>query len=192
MTASSPGANTRAWRFIILYVFAYLAASSADLASTSLGLRRPGASEKNVFATKGGEYAAARAWALTAAGAVFMVGCIWFAKRNASRVDERWLAHPVRSFGKLYLSPFSEAGRRVSPLHLLAVAVAFVPMRLLAAANNLLVYLYGFGPIGELIKAIGSRTSALIGFAVGASAVFIALMLALSPFAARILRAWRR
>ena len=120
-----------------------------------------------------------------------MVGCVWFAKRNASRVDEHWLSHPVRSFGKLYLSPFSEAALRVSPLQLLAVAVAFVPMRLLAAANNLLVYYYGFGPLGELIKAIGSSTSPSIGFAVGASAVFVALMVALSPFAARILRVWR-
>jgi hypothetical protein len=191
MNAHAISRRRGAFAFIVIYLVAYLLASTADLASTSLGLRRPGASEKNVFATTDGAYAAARAWALTAAGAFVMVGCVVYALRNADRVEERWLRQPVRSFGKLYLNPFSQRSIGVTPLHLLSLALGFVVMRLLAAMNNLLVYFYGFGPIGELIKAISPRTSALAGFAIVAGGLFVLVTLGMSRFAVKLLRSWR-
>ena len=177
--------------FVALYMLAYLTASYMDLATTSLGLQRPGASEKNVFATNAKGYSPTRAWLLTAGGAIIMFACIMFAARHSTSVEERWLRHPVRSFGQFYLNPWSQAGIRVSPLHVLSLIIAFVVLRVAAAANNLLVYWYGFGPMGELIKWTAARTSPLAGFCIVAFLCFILAIIAVAPLAALIMKWWR-
>lgn len=101
----------RPLRFLVAYVACYVAASYADLASTSLGLRREGVSEKNVFVVTGEGYSDSRAWLITVLGGLVLVGCVWFAARNANRVDERWLQRPFRSLGVVYFSPWSKKGR---------------------------------------------------------------------------------
>ncbi|NJD31964.1 MAG: hypothetical protein FIB04_08770 [Gammaproteobacteria bacterium] len=188
----SPGAiPRRALAFGACYLVAYFVASYMDLATTALGLERPGTFEKNVFATDATGYLPARAWLLTAGGAIVMAGCIWFAARYRAEVDPRWLRQPGRSFGKLYLNPWSKAALAASPIHALSLAIAFVLLRGVAAANNLLVYWFGFGPMGELIKAIGAETSPLAGFAIVACSFYVVACILVSPMAARLIAFWR-
>ncbi|MFN2509782.1 MAG: hypothetical protein ABR589_13580, partial [Chthoniobacterales bacterium] len=153
--------------------------------------QRPGVFEKNIFATNAAGYSAARAWLLTAAGAVVLGACILFAVRNSARVEETWLRHPVRSFGKFYLNPWSTSGLGVSPLHMLSFAIAFLLLRMIAAANNLSVYMSGFGPVGELIKAAAAATSPGVGFCIVAFSLFLVALIIVSPLAARLITSWR-
>ena len=43
---------------------------------------------------------------------------------------------------------------------MLSFALAFVVLRVLAAINNLLLYEYGFGPLGALVGAVGENIAA--------------------------------
>jgi hypothetical protein len=191
MNALSNRARKRVLAFAALYMLVYLTASYMDLATTSLGLQQPGASEKNVFATNAEGYSPRRAWLLTAGGAVIMAACILFAARHSAAVEDTWLRHPVRSFGKFYLNPWSKSGIAVSPLHMLSLAVAFVLLRVVAAANNLSISWGGFGPMGELIKAVAARTSPLAGFCVVVFSSFLLAMVAAAPLAAKVIASWR-
>lgn len=183
----------RLWLFLAAYLLAYFAASYLDLATTALGLQRPGATEKNVFATdSAGVYLPTRAWALTLGGAVMMIWCILFAARHSPAVDDRWLRRPMRSYTKHYVNPWSRAALDVSPLHMLSLALAFVVLRLAAAANNLSIHLGGPGPMGELIKWLSGYTSPLVGFVTVAVGSFVLLTVLISPLAARIVTSWRR
>jgi hypothetical protein len=177
--------------FATVYAVAYLLASYLDLATTSLGLQRPGVYEKNVFAVTAAGYSPFRAWLLTAAGAVVMAGCIVFAVRRATSVDAKWLQHPIRSVGVFYINPWSKKALAVSPLHTLALVIAFVLLRILAAANNVLVYLYGFAPMGGLMKALAARTSPLFGFSIVGFSFFLVCFLAVLPLSARLITSWR-
>ncbi|MHB0971256.1 MAG: hypothetical protein ACYC7A_18450 [Thermoanaerobaculia bacterium] len=177
--------------FAVIYAIAYLIASYLDLATTSLGLQRAGVSEKNVFAVAASGYSPFRAWLLTAAGAAVMAGCIVFAVRHAGSVDAKWLQHPIRSLSVFYLNPWSRKAIVVSPLHTLSLVIAFVLLRLAAAANNLLVYLYGIAPMGGLMKALGARTSPAFGFAIVAFSFFLISCIAVLPLAARLMTSWR-
>ena len=191
MTTPSSSARKRVLAFIAVYMIAYFIASYMDLATTSLGLQRPGVSEKNVFATNAAGYSPVRAWGLTAGGAVVMAACILFAVKHCASVEATWLRHPIRSFGKLYLNPWSKSALSVSPLHMLSLVIAFVVLRVLAAGNNLSVYWYGFGPMGELIKAAAARTSPLAGFCIVAFSFFLLAFVVVSPLAARLIASWR-
>jgi hypothetical protein len=191
MIAVPNGARKRVLVFIVFYILAYVIASYLDLATTSLGLQRPGVSEKNVFATTAQGYSTKRAWIITAGGAVIMTACILFAVRHSASVEERWLHHPIRSFGKFYLNPWSKSAITVSPLHMLSLVIAFALLRVLAAANNLSVYWFGFGPMGALMKGLAARTSPLVGFCLVAFSSFLLTMLASAPLAARVIASWR-
>lgn len=120
-----------------------------------------------------------------------MAACILFAVRNSASVEDTWLRHPVRSFGKFYLNPWSKSAIGVSPLHVLSLVIAFVLLRLVAGANNLSVYWYGFGPMGELIKAVAARTSPLAGFCIVVFSCFLLAIVAAAPLAARVIASWR-
>jgi hypothetical protein len=176
---------------LVAYVACYLAASFADLASTSLGLRREGIFEKNVFVVTGEGYSDFRAWLITIFGGLVLVGCVWFAARNANRVDERWLQRPFRSLGVVYLSPWSSKGLAVAPMHALSLAMAFVVLRFVAAANNLLVYFFGVSPMGTPMKVIGARMSPLAGFVIVGFSCLVTLAVVLLPLASRTIRSWR-
>lgn len=168
------------------YLAAYLIASYLDLHTTILALRRPGTSEGNVYSTSGHDYIAIKAWLITAAGAVFIEAFLLFGALNAHRVSEYWLRHPIRSFGKLYVIFWSRKVIDRSPLHMLSFVVAFVPMRLLAAANNLLISHYGTAPLGRLIGLLSHRTSPAVAFWLVMGTLFYLLAFACSPLAARI------
>jgi hypothetical protein len=177
---------------LAVYRLAYIAASWLDLASTSLGLQRSGVTEKNVFATTGtGVYDPRQAWLLTLAGGGVMLACVWFAMSRAVHVGKRWLLHPVRSFGQFHLNPFSRTALDVTPLHFLSLALAFPALRAIAAANNLLVYFYGWGPLGAAMQWTAERTTPLAGFAAVALSSFVVLMFVVSPVAARIIGSWQ-
>ena len=177
---------------LAVYVLAYLTASWLDLASTSLGLQRPGVTEKNVFATTGtGAYDPRKAWLLTLAGGAVMLACVWFAAARATHVGKAWLQHPIRSFGEFHLNPFSPKALEVTPLHFLSLALAFPSLRVIAAANNLLVYLYGWGPLGAVMQWIAARTNPLVGFAAVGFSSFVLLMVVISPLAALLISSWQ-
>lgn len=177
--------------FLVGYIGCYLAASYVDLASTSLGLRREGVSEKNVFVVSAEGYSDSRAWWITVLGGLVLVGCVWFAARNADRIDERWLRRPFRSLGVLYFNPWSSKGIAVAPIHALSLAMAFVALRLAAAANNLLVSGFGISPIGTPMQVIGEKMSPLAGFVLVGFSCFAALAVVLLPVASRIIRSWQ-
>jgi len=177
---------------LLVYLAAYFAASWLDLASTQLGLQRPGTSEKNVFAiTSDGTFDLEKAWLITLGGAVILGACVLYAVTQAGRVDEHWLRHPVRAMGQFHLNPFSPAALRFAPLQLLTIAIAFPILRAVAAANNMLLYWIGWGPLGALIKALAAVTSPLIGFAVVVILALVLVMVLVAPATARLLRRWR-
>jgi len=175
----------------IIYLAAYLIASFLDLSTTALALQRSAAHEGNVFVTDAQTYMSARAWIITAGAGLTMVGCVVFAVSNAGRVEDAWLRRPMRSFAVFYVNPWAPAAIGKSPLHMLSFAIAFVAMRLLAAANNVLIHVYGFAPIGGPIEWIARRSSPVFGFAAVIVPLFYVLAIAVSPLAARMIVAWR-
>jgi hypothetical protein len=175
----------------LAYLLAYLIASYLDLYTTILALQRPGTSEGNVYSTSGHDYVATKAWLITAAGAVFIEAFLLFGALNAQRVSDHWLRHPVRSFGKVYVIFWSQKVMDRAPLHMLSFVIAFVPMRLLAAANNLLIYHYGTAPLGRLIGLLSHRTSLAVAFWLVMGTLFYLLAFACAPLAARLIR-WLR
>ncbi len=54
------------------------------------------------------------------------------------------------------LNPWSKAVIDRPPLHALSYAIPFVALRLLAAANNLLISACGLAPPGSLVKAVAA------------------------------------
>lgn len=178
--------------FIVVYLTAYFVASWMDLSTTSLGLTKPGVSEKNVFAINGEGYSPQNAWLLTVAGAVMLTACVLESFRNSNRVEEHWLKHPVRSFGKFYFNPWSEEAIRFTPIHFLSLTIAFLLLRVFAALNNLGVYWLGIGPMGELMEIVASKTSPLIGFSLIGFSLFIITTLAVAPYAAKTITAWKK
>jgi hypothetical protein len=106
----------------------------------------------------------------------------------ASQVSELWLSHPIRSFAKLYINPWSRAVRDRAPLHMLSFVLAFVPLRVLAAANNILIAETGSAPLGRLVGVASRATSPTIGFWLVLGPLFYALAIGVFPVAARIIR----
>lgn len=177
---------------VVVYLLAYLAASFLDLSTTALALQNTGAREQNAFVTNAQAYVSERAWLITLAGGLVMAACVVFARRNAFRVESAWLEHPVRSFGMSYINPWSPRAIGRSPIHMLAFAISFVVLRVMAAANNVVIHLWGIAPIGGIIDWVGHRASPLVGFAVVIAVLFYLVAIAVSPFAAWIIAYWRR
>jgi hypothetical protein len=173
------------------YLLAYFIASYLDLYTTTLALRRPGTSEGNVYSTSGHDYMPTKAWAITAAGALFIEAFLLFGAVYADRVSEHWLRHPICSFAKMYVRFWSPKVMDRSPLHMLSFVVAFVPLRLLAAGNNLSIYYFGTGPLGRLIGLLSHRTSLVVAFWLVMGSLFYLLTFACSPLAARLI-VWLR
>lgn len=169
------------------YLAAYWIASYLDLATTALAVQMPDVHERNIFAVNANGFATSKAWLTTAAGAIIMTGCVIFSFRRAADISEIWLRHPIRSFGKFYVNPWSANVRDRSPIHMLSFALAFVVLRVLAATNNLLLCEQRFAPLGALVGAVGARTSPLIGFVVPIVIVFYMIAILVSPIAATVL-----
>lgn len=179
----------RVVRWLGVFVVAYVAVSTADLWTTRLALRQLGVSEGNVFATDaGGGYLDARAWGITAFGGGVLAAGVVLAAVHAGRVSPRWVRHPVRSFGRVYLVPLSAAVLDRSPLHLVSVAAGFVALRLLAAGNNLLLAACAFGPLGSAVRWVGERTWPAVGLAAVTGTALVGLTVAVSPAAAQVFR----
>jgi len=182
----------RAAVLTLVYGALFVFAAWLDLATTALALTRSGANEGNVYAVSGSGYDATRAWLISGAGGLVILGFLAFALVNQARVADVWLDKPVRSFGKLYINPFARGVMDRSPLHMLSFVVAFVPLRLLAALNNLLIYAFGMAPIGWLVGRASRMTTPTIGFWLVLGTLFYALAFAAAPVAARLIRWMRR
>lgn len=186
-------ADTRTKLFwVAAFALAFFAASGLDLWTTEWALLRSDAAEANLYATDEGQYSAAKAWAFTAIGGTLMTAWFAFGIFNADRVSAEWMRRPVRSFFHLYSNPLFSIpwSRRVidrSPLHAIAITIAFVALRMLAAFNNALIAMGLDGPISTAIRLISQFSSPLTGFLVAVPAFYIAIILALSPFAARLI-----
>jgi hypothetical protein len=193
IAGSSHRGNSTKLVWVGAFALAYFAASGLDLWTTELALLRPDASEANIYATNEGQYSAAKGWAITAIGGVLMIAWFAFGVFNAHRVSPQWLRHPVRSLFHLYSNPLVSIpwSRRVldrSPLHAIAITVAFVVFRILAAINNALIALGLDGPISMAIRQISVFSSPMIGFLVAVAAFYVAIILTVSPLAARFTR----
>lgn len=177
---------------VAAFALAFLAASGLDLWTTEWALVRSDAAEANLYATDDGQYSATRAWTYTAIGGALMTAWFAFGIFNADRVSSEWLRRPVRSFFHLYSNPLFSIpwSRRVidrSPLHAIAITIAFVALRMLAAFNNALIAMGLDGPISIAIRLISQFSSPLTGFLVAVPVLYIAIILALSPLAARLI-----
>jgi hypothetical protein len=175
-----------------LYLLIYSLAAYADLWTTMFAIRAAGAHEGNVFSTSGSDYMVTRALLINIGGAVIMTACVMFSANYVESMDPQWLLRPMASFGQLYLNPWSPAAIRVSPLHMLSLALGFVVLRLLAAGNNLMIYFFGVAPIGEPIKIIAQHTSGVFAFTIVLVPLFYVLAIGVSPIAAKLLSFWRR
>jgi hypothetical protein len=174
-----------------LYLLGYSLVACADLWTTTFAIARAGAHEGNIFATNGPVYMPTRAWIINIGGAVIMTACVVFSANYAESMDPQWLLRPMASFGKMYLNPWSPAAIRVSPLHMLSLALGFVALRLLAAGNNTLIYFYGIAPIGAPIKIIAQHTSSVLAFAIVLVPLFYLLAIGVSPISAKLLSLWQ-
>jgi hypothetical protein len=170
-----------------LYLLAYSLAACADLWTTTFAIERAGAREGNIFAANGPVYIPTRALIINIGGAVIMTACVMFSASYAESMEPEWLLRPMASFRNMYLNPWSPAAIRVSPLHMLSLALGFVVLRLLAAGNNMLIYFYGIAPIGAPIKMIAQHTSGVLAFAIVLVPLFYVLAIAVSPIAAKLL-----
>jgi hypothetical protein len=173
------------------YAVAYLFASWLDLMTTAMALHRPEASEGNVYATSGGGYVPAAAWLITFAGGVAFEACLIWSIITSDNVADRWLDHPIRSFAKLYVNPWSRRVRDRAPLHVMSFAIGFVLLRLLAALNNLLIAGTGTAPLGRFVGLASRATTPTIGFWLVIAPLFYILAIAVSPAASRIIAAMR-
>lgn len=178
----------RVLAFSLVYLAIYAIVSWADLFTTKLALQQPFAVETNVFVVSEQGYSGSKALTLSVVGAVFLLPFLVFGLVAAQRVSERWLQQPIRSFGKWYLNPFSKQVIDRSPLHMLSIALAFPPIKLLAAGNNWLIAQTGDGPIGWIIVRVSKATSPALGFGLVLGSISILLIFACSPLAALILR----
>jgi hypothetical protein len=179
-------------RAALWYLPLYVLASYLDMWTTHLALATAGVHEGNAFVTSAQVYLTTRSWIITIVGGVLMIGCVVFAAAYAERMDAQWLLRPVSSFRKSYLNPWSEAAMTVAPLHALSLAIGFALLRILAAANNSLIYSYGVAPIGGLIDLVARRLPAMAAFVIVIVALFYLLAIAVSPLAAKIILGWRR
>jgi hypothetical protein len=176
----------------LAYLAAYFAAGWLDLYSTELALRSASAQEGNVLATDEKGYSSALAWKITLFAAPLIAGALVFGLANARHVARRRLEHPVRFFGNpLYLAFWREQVLDRSPLHLAAFAIAFPVLRIIAAANNLLIYCCDTAPLGWLIGRVARHSSLPLGFWLVMGPLFCLLALAFAPVAARLLRRFR-
>ena len=175
----------------IVYLFAYAVASYLDLWTTKVALNRSGAHEGNAFVTSGATYLTTRAWIINIVGGVIMLGCIVFSAAYAARTETQWLRHPIASFKNVYLNPWATTAIRVSPLHLLSIAVAFVVMRLMAAVNNLLIYFHGFAPLGWSIEFLSKLVPVPLAFGLVIFTLFYLLAILVSPLAAKLISSWQ-
>lgn len=173
------------------YLVLFSLAACLDLWTTMVALSRPGVHEGNSAVNNGQEYLPRRALMVNLAGAAIMTACVMFSANHAECVEAKWLHSPIASFRKIYLNPWSAEAIRVSPLHMLSMAIAFLGIRVIAAVNNLLIYFYGVGPIGALINGMARHTSALIAFSVVIVPLFYLLAIAVSPWAAKLVSSWQ-
>ncbi len=174
------------------YAVAYLAAAELDLGTTSLALTHAGASEGNVYAAGAGGYAAARAWAINLAGGAVIEAALIWSLLGAERMAQAWLSRPIASFAKFYVNPFARSVADRAPLHMLSFCLAFPPLRLLAAGNNLMIWRTGMAPLGWLIGVLSQRTTPLVAFWLVMGPAFYLLTFAAAPLAAQLLQGLRR
>jgi len=170
-----------------LYALAYLVASWLDLSTTALALHRPEASEGNVYATDAAGYVSAKAWLITIAGGLVVGAFLIWSIFAAGAVTDVWLANPIRSWAKFYVNPWSRGVRDRSPLHMMSFVIAFVPLRLIAALNNILIASTGTAPLGKLVGLASRATSPTIGFWIVLAPLFYVLAIAAAPVAARLI-----
>lgn len=179
--------HERSLPLILAYALAYAVASLLDLWTTHWVLIT-GGSEKNVFMLSEHGYVLHRSLIITLLGGLIMIAAFAFGVRRADQVSDRWLHRPLASFGLLYLNPWSVRARDRAPLHMLAQAMAFVALRLLAALNNLAIALGGVGPIGWLVQQAGVVTSPMLGFVLVIFPLFAAITLCMAPGSAALIR----
>jgi len=177
--------RTRLCFAIMTYLVAYFAASVADLVTTKMAIQA-GGKEANVYVTDAGSYLAARALLLTGVGGVAMAALFAFGHFYADRVAPIFLEHPITSFGRFYLNPWSRIER--SPLHAASYAIAFVALRFLAAGNNICIVVGLKPPIGTAVRAIGYATTQATGFVLVVGTLYLLLAVVLSPLAANVIR----
>lgn len=142
----------------------------------------------NVYGVGDEGYSSAKAWTITAAGALFILPFLVFGLLAARRVSPMWLQRPIRSFARFYINPFSRKVIDRSPLHMLSFVIAFPVLRLLAAGNNWLISETGTGPIGWLVGQVSIATNPTLGFWLVLGPLFYLLAFACSPFAVFVLR----
>lgn len=184
MTVASVSPNKLTW-LLLAYVGAYLLVSWLDVFTTGLALTRPVATEGNVYSTSRGVWDAGRAWTITLVGGLMITGFLVMGAQRADAAPERWLAHPIRSFARLYLNPFAPRNADIAAIHCLAFAFGFVVLRLLAAINNLLIWRTDTGPLGQAIGLLTGPFGPIGAFWLVMGPTFYLTAFACAPLAVR-------
>lgn len=170
----------------ILYGAAYLGASFLDLWTTQLALRDPRAAEGNPFAVVQDSYSAGQAWIYTAVVGPILLAYVGYGLAKLHRVSDATLRNPLRSYAQfrswigltvllsLYFVPRSDR----AALHTLSAAVAFVVLRLLAAANNAMIAHWGDGFLAASMRPAISTIGSLGAFILVICGLYVALIMA--------------
>jgi hypothetical protein len=190
----------RAPRLIMLtacYIAAYAIASCLDLFTTDLALTIGHAHEGNAFVAHGAAYDAARARLLTGIAGALLAAYFAFGAANRDRISDRWLDRPLRSFlswrsNPLFVIPWSRHAMDRSPLHAMSFTLAFVALRMLAAANNIMITAFGHGPLGMAVEAVAGKSSPMVGFLAIIGPIYVCLVLLTANFVAWTVKEQRR
>ena len=191
MTVASVSRKKLSW-LILVYAGAYLLVSWLDVFTTGLALTRPVATEGNIYSTPHGVWDEGRAWTITLVGGVMIIGFLVLGALRADAAAEQWLAHPIRSFRRLYLNPFAARNADIAAIHCLAFAFGFVVLRLLAAINNLLIWRTDTGPLGRAIGLLTGPFGPTGAFWLVMGPTFYLTAFACAPLAVRTIGWLRR
>lgn len=185
-TFAKPLSRTIVAALTILFGAAYLGASFLDLWTTQLALADPRAAEGNPFAVVQDSYSAGRAWIYTAVVGPILLAYVCYGLANLHRVSDATLRNPLRSYVQfrswigltvllsLYFVPRSDR----AALHMLSAAVAFVVLRLLAAANNAMIALWGDGFLAASMRPAISAIGSLGAFILVIGGLYVVLIVA--------------
>ncbi len=129
------------FRTVSIYVCAFILLTATDI-GTTLWASSIGAGQEfnHAIATPEGLLAVERMLLINAAMLLFTAGMLFWALRNADRIDPRYLARPERAvFNYFYLNPFSLKNMPKSVLHYLALPLVMLIFKAFASVNNTLI-----------------------------------------------------
>ena len=166
------------FRIVLIYVGAFVLLTATDV-GTTLWASSMGAGQEfnHAVATPEGLLAVERMLLINAAMLLFTAGMLFWALRNADRIDPRYLARPERAVFNyfLYLNPFSQKNMPRSVLHYLALPLVMLMFKAFASMNNTLIGL----KVPDLVTPLAIEVQSLVGE--GPAAFWVVIFILFHP-----------